>query len=215
MQKCTSSWKKKRRAKTALLMFPLTLNNVAGRKPHWSFEGHWDCVATRGRYFVAQFMIVNVSTRSTIPYLHYLLLGRVHRLLFNSDMKVYKVNLISFFLSAIGWLDGKLSEKMLLNNRKRNVDENLTPRKTGPYSLQIMIRKVNIPLTASQFKQRATLLRLIRFSHKDNFVLSVCKRQTDKDKDKQLLSQSYLLASLCEPAHHSLQQCEKAKICLM
>ena len=152
---------------------------------------------------------------STIPYLHYLLLGRVHRLLFNSDMKVYKVNLISFFLSAIGWLDGKLSEKMLLNNRKRNVDENLTPRKTGPYSLQIMIRKVNIPLTASQFKQRATLLRLIRFSHKDNFVLSVCKRQTDKDKDKQLLSQSYLLASLCEPAHHSLQQCEKAKICLM
>ena len=117
------------RAKTALLMFPITLNNVAGRKPHWSFEGHWDCVATRGRYFVAQFMIVNVSTRSTIPYLHYLLLGRVHRLLFNSDMKVYKVNLISFFLSAIGWLDGKLSEKMLLNNRKRNVDENLTPGK--------------------------------------------------------------------------------------
>ena len=169
-----------RRAKTALLMFPITLNNVIGRKARWSVEGHWDCVATRGRYFVARFMIVNVSTRSTIPYLQYLLLGRVHQLLFNSDMKVYEVNFISFFLSTIGWLGDKLSEKMLLNKRKRNVDENLTPRKTGPYSLQIMIRKVNIPLTASQFKQRATLLRLIRFSHKDNFVLSVCKRNVTK-----------------------------------
>ena len=42
-------------------------------------------------------------------------------------MKVYKVNLISFFLCTIGGLDGKLSEKMLVNKRKENVDENLTP----------------------------------------------------------------------------------------
>lgn len=53
-----------------------------------------------------------------------------------------------------------------------------------------MIRKVNIPLTASQFKQRATLLRLIRFSHKDNFVLSVCKRNVTKTK-------SYFLSHIC------------------
>ena len=59
-------------------------------------------------------------------------------------MKVYKVNLISFFLSAIGWLDGKLSEKMLLNNRKRNVDENLTPgkrRKSVLEKLDIIVYK--------------------------------------------------------------------------
>ena len=53
-----------------------------------------------------------------------------------------------------------------------------------------MIRKVNIPLTASQFKQRATLLRLIRFSHKDNFVLSVCKRNVTK-------TNSYFLSHIC------------------
>ena len=59
-------------------------------------------------------------------------------------MKVYKVNLISFFLSAIGWLDGKLSEKMLLNNRKRNVDENLTPgkrRKSVLEKLDLIVHK--------------------------------------------------------------------------
>lgn len=84
----------------------------------------------------------------------------------------------------------KLYEKILFDERKRNVDENLTPRKTVPYSLQIMIRKVNIPLTASQFKQRATLLRLIRFSHKDNFVLSVCKRNVTK-------TNSYFLSHIC------------------